>query len=162
MAGGFPEDAGFRYGTRDPETGVAWCWVSRAAAHAHPKGQLGAVEYLIVTYFLLAAAIKGWMIFGLGASGWTVPVVGILQLVTAAGLLARVPAALALAALQLVLTVVNGVGAFSVGHAYGPLIEVVLAIGIVAYLFEGERPNLIYRYRFQSRRGLDQSDTGEV
>ena len=148
----FPKDGQFSYGPRDPETGIAWCRVSREMAHAHPMGRLGPFEYAIVGYFLLAAAIKVWVILQAGISGWVMPLTGLLQVLTAIGLLARVPGALVLVVLQLVFTVVMALGSFNVSHSAMPLVELVIAVTIIGYLYEGKRPNLIYRYRFRSVR----------
>ena len=148
----FPKDGSFTYGPRDPETGEAWCYVSRKMAHEHPKGRLGPIEYAIVGYFLIAAGIKLMLIFQYGVPNWSMPLAGLLQILTALGLLWRVPGALVLVIVQLVVTVGQAVSSFGASQSAMPLIEVVLAIGIMAYLHEGVRPNLIYRYRFRSEK----------
>ena len=92
----FPKNGSFTYGPRDPETGEAWCYVSRKMAHEHPKGRLGPIEYAIVGYFLIAAGIKLMLIFQYGVPNWSMPLAGLLQILTALGLLWRVPGALVL------------------------------------------------------------------
>lgn len=149
-----------RRGKRDRETGIAWVQVSREAAHAHPMGQLDWMMYLIIGFFIATALTRGWMVAGQGVG----PVlgVGVLPLVTALLLWMRAaPARI----------VVVGTGLFALfgilSRGFDGLAEAGLAVSlwvlgellailaITIYLWEGDRPNLIYAHRFRSYRNAE-------
>ncbi len=154
------EPGEMRRGKRDRETGIAWVRVSREAAHAHPMGRLNWVMYLIIGFYLVTALTRGWMVAGQGM-GMVVAVAG-LPLVTALLLWMR-------AALARVLVV--GTGLFALfgilsrgfdGLAEAGLVvslwglgELIAILAITVYLWEGDRPNLIYARRFRSYRDAE-------
>ncbi|KAA0914735.1 hypothetical protein [Aquicoccus porphyridii] len=151
-----------RRGKRDRETGIAWVQVSREAAHGHPLGQLDWVMYLIIGFFLFAGLTRGWMVAGQGAGMALVLGVVALPLVTALLLWMR-------AALARVLVVGTGLfalfgilsrgfdGTADAGLAASLWVlgELIAILAITVYLWEGDRPNMIYAHRFRSYRDAE-------
>lgn len=156
-----------RRGKRNAETGVTWVQVSRETAHAHPMGRLNWLMYLIILYFLAVGVTKFWQVVDFGGTVWVAAAAAVLPLITGLLLWAK-------AALARVLVIVTGVLTvhFAVSSTFGmrtsdtvglaeaggagwaviSLVELVIVLAITIYMWEGDRPNLIYANRFRSFR----------
>lgn len=148
-----------RRGRRNRETGIAWVQVSREDAHAHPMGQLDWVLYLVIGFFVVAGLTRGWFVATGGGGAVLVAAVAALPLLTALLLWLR-------AALARVLVVGSGLftlfGILSrgfegmadagLGASLWVLGELVAILAITIYLWEGDRPNLVYANRYRSYR----------
>lgn len=148
-----PKDGRFEYGKFDPTTGAQWVYVSQTMARAHPKGRLGPALWAIVAFFAAEAGMKTYIAFAYDA-----PILLIgsgLQLLTALLLAIRAPWALVVALVQLGISIFGVVTDFSnteIEKDFMSLIGLLVSCGAAFYLFEGDRPNLIYRHRFRSFR----------
>lgn len=138
----------------DKITGIPWVYVTRAQAHAHPKGRLGPIEWTIAGVFLLVAVYKLWSVLDSGGAAWLALAVAIWPFLAGLGLIARVPWALVMAVISAGLTLFQLVRGLTGDRAPGDdgvayLVEMLIYAGILFYLMDGERPNLIYRYRYR-------------
>ncbi|MDQ2095389.1 hypothetical protein [Rhodalgimonas zhirmunskyi] len=161
-----------RRGKRNAETGVTWVQVSREAAHAHPMGKLNWLMVMIILYFLAVGVLKFWQVLGFGGGIGVALMGAALPLVT--GLLLWAKAAMArvlvivTGILTLLFTVAGGFGlrgmdtAQMVGGEFWAFIslgELIAVLAITIYMWEGDRPNLIYANRFRSFRDPDEGAT---
>lgn len=164
-----------RRGPRNAETGVAWVQVSREAAHAHPKGKLNWLMGLIILYFLAVGALKFWQVLSFGGGLGFALAVGALPFITGLLLWAKAALARVLVIVTGVLTLLFAVsGSFgivttdvggleAVGGTMGAvstLLEVVIVLAITIYMWEGDRPNLIYANRFRSYKDAEEGADG--
>ena len=144
--------------------GRHWVYLTAQEAHGHPKGGPGPVEYGMALWFSLIAAFEAVVNIGYGQFGPVQLVFTGLMLLCAVGLIIRAPWALVLAVLLAVRGMFGfvqliGGGAFEVPPVlalYG-VVNAIIGIGIVFYLIEGDRPNLIYRHRYRSYRAERQA-----
>jgi len=141
----------------DPYSRIPWVYVSRAEAHAHPKGQLGPVLYAICGFLILTGALKTVVFFMAGEPLWSVAISGVLPVFAGLGLYARMPFALVLTILMAGLTLFLAIlgmralaepGVTEIERVI-PLIDAVIAAAICFHLMDGDRPNLIYRHRYR-------------
>jgi len=147
----------------DKMTGIPWVYVGRAAAHAHPKGQLGPLEWAIAVFMILVGLGKIWALL---ADGSGVPMalgVAIWPVLAGVGLIIRIPWALVLTVISAGLTLLQlfrGLKGGIVGDmvAWIYLAEMLIFTGILFYLMDGERPNLIYRHRYRKYSVLRDGD----
>ncbi len=150
-----PNEIKFERMPRDPETGVAWVYVSRNMAHAHPLGQLGVVLWLIVGWLILTGLFKLYWLTQINAPLTVTLLAGALPFLAGVGLAMRVPWSVAMVMGMVGFTLfsmINGVA----GLGHWALAEMVLSMLVLFYLIEADRPNLIYRYRYRSfKRGSD-------
>ncbi len=130
-------------------SGIPWVYVTRAQAWAHPKGQLGVVLWGIGAFFIAVAIFKVYVIMNSGGDWWVAALTGALPLLTGVGILLRVPWAIYLAVVSAGLTVYGLIRGFGQETSVFYMAETVAYIGIVFYLIDGDRPNLIYRYRYR-------------
>ena len=145
--------------TEPDAMGRHWVYVTPAEAHAHPKGGPGPLEYGMALWFALIAAFEAVINLGYGQFGIVQLVFTALMVSCAVGLILRTPWAMVLAVLLAVREMFGfvqliGGGAFEVPPLlalYG-VINAIIGIGIVFYMVEGDRPNLIYRHRYRSYR----------
>lgn len=139
----------FEKGHQDPYSETRWVYVSRAMAHGHPKGKLGPVLYLIVAVLICVGAYKSYLVIAGGEPAWVAAIVGGIPILAGLGLLIRMPWSIVL------VVFVAGVSLFGFINSVGQsdlwvLLENVAALGLLFYLVEGDRPNLIYRHRYRS------------
>jgi len=135
--------------------GAHWIYVPREIAHAHPKGRPGIVIYLIAAWLAATGGLEVALMLA-GRVPWWAGLLGGLSMLTALGLLMRAPIAMIFAIILPVrhtvgmiggVTVLTGVSQFD---AVFVLVQAIIPIGIIFYLLEAERPNLIYRLRYRS------------
>ena len=154
-----PEEGRFEYGKMDKQTGAQWVHVTPEMARAHPQGKLNLPLWLITGVFAAFGLLQ--LVEFAQFGDWLALFKAVLQLLTAIMLVMRAPISLMLAGAQLLLSVFGAVtggmlkNMSELGETGG---FVVLAYLIFCglslfYLFEGDRPNLIYRHRFRSFRG---------
>lgn len=162
---------------RDFYSGVPWVNVTPQQARAHPKGQLGVVLWAIALYFLASAAWKFYVASTFDVGVMVVLLNGIWPLLAGVGLILRVPWSVFMAIVSAATTVWavirssratatlynSSEGAASMGFlqgvfgidSYGDaffvllLVELIIHIGILFHLMDGDRPNLIYRHRYR-------------
>ena len=144
----------------EPDTfGRHWVYVAVEDALAHPKGRPGPAEYAIALWFAGIGAFEAALNLSFAAFGVVQAVFTVLLLGCALGLILRAPWAYVLAVLLAVREMFGfiqliGGGAFGVPPAlalYG-VVNAIIGTGIIFYLVEGDRPNLIYRHRYRSYR----------
>ncbi len=129
-------------------TGIPWVYVTGDQARNHPKGHLNLILWAVVAYFLGIAALKfGWVISAGGGIGIAL-LNSIWPFLTGLGLAFRVPWAVIMASVAAGLTVWALLRGFGDG-SLGPLAETIANVGILFYLIDGDRPNLIYRHRYR-------------
>lgn len=130
-------------------SGVPWVHVTPAEARAHPMGRPGPLLIGIGLFFIATAAWKGWATLAAGAGvGWAVAN-SAWPFLTGLGLIFGVPWAVVMAGISAALTLwflVRNLGADG-GLYY--LFEMIAYTGILFYLVDGERPNLVYRHRYR-------------
>ncbi|WP_137699931.1 hypothetical protein [Marimonas lutisalis] len=144
------------------ETGMSWVTVSREEAHAHPKGQLNWLIYLIIVYFAVVAGLKAWVVTQFGGGALLMLGASVLPLLTAGLLWLRAALARVLVVASGILTVFQtmnsgfrGLAELGMGSALYGLAEIVIILVITIYMWEGERPNLIYANRYRRYEGTD-------
>ncbi len=148
---------------QDTYSGIPWVYVSRAEVWAHPKGQLTGLLWAIALYLILAGIGKAGLLIGQGVPvGWAL-LLGAFPLACGMGLILRAPWAVVLAAVSAGLTVFQLLGGLGQVGALGgnavdfgglspqfwTLIHLLISVGIVFYLIDGDRPNFIYRHRYR-------------
>lgn len=134
-------------------SGIPWVYITPQQARALPTGKLNLVLYLIAFYFVLIGLFKFALILSFGAGLGTALLNGVLPVLTGLGLLARVPWSIIMALVSAILTVwflIRGTQ-FSAedGSVVFQMLETILNVGILFYLTEADRPNLIYRHRYR-------------
>ena len=147
--------------------GYHWVHVTPEAAHRHPRGRPGAVLWAIAAWFGASGGLEVALALAAGAPLWS-GALGLASLVTAAGLILRVPWAYVAAVLlpaRFVIGFVQSVGGGAVGLTGSAqadqvfvLVQAVIAVAVIFHLLEGERPNLIYRHRYRSYRAERQAE----
>jgi len=146
-------------GKRDKLTGERWVYVSRNAAHNHAKGQMHWSFWLVAAWLAVSAVAKyrlGLEISGVGfaiAAGFLPAFIALLVLLRAP--IARI-LLIAFGFFTIYVTVKGG--AFDSGIA--GLIDMLITVSVTIWMWEGERPNLAYGYRFRSRRWDDENKDG--
>lgn len=148
-----PENGKFEYGPRDPVTGERWVYVSREMAHAHPKGKLGPVLYMIVLYLVAVAGVRVYEFVQFGFEPLFL-FLSILPMLAAVGLYFRIPFALVLVVLILGFGVIGLVTRIETLTIFG-LGQLAVWMAILFYLLTDARANLIYRHRYRSLKGPD-------
>ncbi|MGH1459453.1 MAG: hypothetical protein ACRBBT_11195 [Paracoccaceae bacterium] len=155
----WPEKGVFIRGETDKATGAQWVYVTPQMARAHPKGRLSLWLWLIVTYFAAVATLRGIEVMHYGAM--PLAQMGIMigiPLVCAALLALRAPWGAPLVIVLSVLSVVGSVSHISEADPVA-LFNTIVLIGVAVYLYDADRPNLIYRHRYRSYKSLDR-DSG--
>ena len=147
-----PEDRHF--GRRDKIIGERWVYVSRAAAHAHPKGHLHWSFWLIALWLIWVAVTK--FRFGFESGGTVLGfAMAFLPAFTAVLVLLRAPIARILLIALGIFTIYVTVKSGALGSGMRVLIDMLVTVTVTIWMWEGERPNLAYGYRFRSRGGSD-------
>ena len=146
-------------------SGVPWENVTASQAHAHPLGKLGLILWAIVTYFIGIAVLKFWLTLDFGAGFGTAFLNGIWPLLVGIGLALRVPWAVIMAMISAALTVYALVRGLGGDGSLITLFETIANVGILFYLIDGDRPNLIYRHRYSKYSAVegdgDESDANK-
>jgi len=129
-------------------SGIPWVYVTGEQARNLPKGRLNPTLWLIVGYFILVAALGFWLAFYYRAGLGTALVYGVLPLLTGLGLAFRIPWSVVMA------MIVTGLSAYGLirglgGNSVLALLQTIANMGILFYLVDGDRPNLIYRHRYR-------------
>lgn len=138
-------------------TGIPWVYITGEQARSLPRGQLNLTLWLIVGYFILNAAIGVALVLTFDAGLGTALLYGILPLLTGLGLAFRVPWSVVLAMVATGLSayaLIRGLG----GNGILALLQTIANIGILFYLVDGDRPNLIYRHRYRKYSVEDGTD----
>lgn len=140
-------------------SGLPWINITAEQARGHPQGQLGAVLWLIAIYFTFIGVLKFVLVLSFGAGIGTALLNGIWPVLTGLGLAFRVPWAVIMAAVSAGLTVYALVRGLGGDGSVVTLFETLINVGILIYLVEGDRPNLIYRHRFRKYSADRDADT---
>ena len=144
----------------DAYTGIPWVYIDPDQARALPQGKLGLVLWLIVVYFVAIAVLKfGWVI-SLGAGLGIAVLNSIWPLLAGAGLALRSPWSMVMAMIASAVTVLALARGLGEGSSLINLLETILNIGILFYLIDGDRPNLIYRHRYR-KYSVERADAAE-
>ena len=142
-------------GKERPEfySGIPWVHVTPEQARNLPQGTLNAPLIAISLYFLLIGMFKFGLLFSNGAGVGVALLNGAWPFLTGVGLALRVPWSIVMALISSTLTVWALVRGSQAGVVDGarlyPLFETIINVGILFYLVDGDRPNLIYRHRFR-------------
>lgn len=149
--------------TQPDSFGRHWVYVGKDLALAHPKGKLSMLLIAIVAWFLIAGIFEIWAftlsarLFGLFA--------GLLLLISAYGLFRRSEWVWRIATLTpfyfLFQLFFNIRAAGSSGENF--VIAIMVANALVGfliafYLYEGDRPNFIYRHRYRSYKAENDAE----
>ncbi len=142
-------------------SGIPWVQVTPQQARGLPQGKLNTALYVIGLYFIGIGLFKFGVVLSVGAGFGTAVLNGVWPVLTGIGLLMRVPWSIIMAMVSATLTVWFLIRGTQVGVADGnsliPMIETLINVGILFYLVEGERPNLIYRHRYR-KYSVEQGD----
>jgi len=137
-------------------TDIPWVDVTPEQARTLSGGKLGPIIWLIAIYFLGIGALK-FVLFlqadqGLGAAVLN----SIWPLLAGIGLVLRVPWSIVMAVIASGVTVFFLVTRLGLGDV-ATLLETIINVGVLFYLVDGDRPNLIYRHRFR-KYSLEDAD----
>ena len=139
-------------------SGIPWVFVTPEQARAHSKGTLGFWLWLIVVYFIATAILKFYLSISYNA-GLTIAILNsIWPLFVGLGLAIRAPWAVILAAISAALTVFALVRGLGGNGTLITLFETLMNVGILFYLVDSDRPNLIYRHRYRKYSAVDADD----
>lgn len=138
--------------------GRHWVYVSRAQAQGHPKGRPGLALHLIALWFVSVGAFELVLAVTFGLPLWSLAL-SLLTCFTALGLILRIPWVYLLAVILPVRQLfgfLELVGGGAVGmqplEAIYAVANAMIAMGVIFHMLEGDRPNLIYRFRYRSYR----------
>ncbi|WP_375280515.1 hypothetical protein [Pseudooctadecabacter sp.] len=163
--------------------GVPWVNITPEQARNHPKGKPGVILWAIALYFIVTGLWKFYAAWDFGLAGWLVVLAGIWPFLAGVGLLMRVPWSVFMAIVSAGLTVwalfrssrataelynsfegatqtgflhaLFGVDGYTDGFFVILLVELLIQVGILFYLMDGDRPNLIYRHRYRQYSAND-------
>ncbi|MEM6477591.1 MAG: hypothetical protein AAF647_00955 [Pseudomonadota bacterium] len=145
--------------TEPDALGRHWVYVTPDEAFAHKKGRPGLAEYAMALWFGGIGAFEAALSLSFGAFGPVQGIFAVLLLACAIGLIFRAPWSFVLAILLAVREMFGfvqliGGGAFDLPllFAFYGVVNAIIGIGIIFYMIEGDRPNLIYRHRYRSYR----------
>lgn len=137
-------------------SGIPWVYVAPDQARAHPKGQLGPVLWAIVAYFIAIAILKTVLTLNYGLGYGVAAFNGGWPLIVGLGLAFRIPWAIILSAVSAGLTVYALVRGLGGDGSLFTLFELIANVGILFYLIDADRPNLIYRHRYRKYSVIDE------
>ena len=146
--------------TQPDSFGRQWIYVTEAEVRSHKKGHFGIVIWMICLWF----ACVGGLEIVLGSSS-SLPrlVYGVLVFMTGAGLVVRNRLAYLFALFIPIIFLIRffseatGYGTVMVSPAqYYDLLNALVTVGVCFYMFEGDRPNFIFRRRYRSYRAESQ------
>lgn len=144
----------------DYYSGIPWVYVEPEKARAHPKGKLNAVMWLIVAYFLAVAVLKVYLSFRYGAGFAVAFLNAIWPLLAGLGLALRVPWSIVMAMVSAGLTIYALLQGVEGPNPLLTLGQTIINVGILFYLIDGDRPNLIYRHRYR-KYSVENAETAE-
>lgn len=158
--------------SRDQYSGIPWVDVTPEQARAHPKGNLGVALWVISLYFIGVSVVKLILSVSYGGGFGVVLLNCIWPFLAGLGLILRVPwsvfmviVSTAITAyglmrgLQVQFTLPEGAPQPDAWQTLPYLFEMIASVGILFYLIDGDRPNLIYRHRYrQYSAGEDAAD----
>lgn len=130
-------------------SGIPWVNVTAQEAHAHPLGKLGPIEWAIALYFIALATLKVGLTLAYGFGFGNAFLNGIWPFLVGLGLALRVPWAVIMALISAALTAYALVRGLGGGGSLITLFEMIASVGILFYLIDADRPNLIYRHRYR-------------
>ena len=130
-------------------SGIPWVNVAPQQARAHPKGKLNLVLWAIVAYFIGIGSLKFGLALSYGAGFGIALLNGIWPFLTGIGLALRVPWAIIMATIAALLTIYALVRSLGGDGSLVILLQTLANVGILFYLVDGDRPNLIYRHRYR-------------
>lgn len=145
----------------DAYSGVPWVHVDPQVARAHPKGRLTPALHVISVYLVLVGLLKLWLFAGAGYAPGVILLGGLLPVLAGVGLWLRLPWAVVVA------LVMAGFNLYAFVRNVGAnpdvllLFDGIVSVGIIFYLVEGDRPNLIYRHRYRKYSVLDRDKDGD-
>jgi len=140
----------------DPGAGIPWVDVTPQQARAHPKGRPGLTLYVIIAYLIVSGLFKLWAFTGAGYPVTVIVLGGALPVITGLGLWARMPWAIIVAIIMAGFTLYAFARNIGADPSMLLLVDALVAVSMIFYLVEGDRPNLIYRHRY--RRYSDLKD----
>ncbi|MDE0968616.1 MAG: hypothetical protein OSA51_04335 [Octadecabacter sp.] len=142
----------------DYYSGIPWVFVTPEQARAHPKGVLGFWLWVIVVYFIATAFLKFYLSLNYN-EGLTIAILNsVWPLFVGFGLAIRAPWAVIMAAISAALTVFALVRGLGGNGSLITLFETLMNVGILFYLVDSDRPNLIYRHRYRKYSIKDSYD----
>jgi hypothetical protein len=141
------------YGAPDTVTGERWVHVSRAAAHAHPKGRLHWAFWLVALWLFGVAVWEFRAGLAAGSIGWAAAL-AVLPCVTGVLVLLRAPIARILLIIVAATTIYGSVTT-GLDGGFAQLAKVLVSMALTIWMWEGERPNLAYGYRFRGKANPD-------
>lgn len=142
----------------DYYSGIPWVYVDPDQARAHPMGKLGLAMWLIVAYFIAVAIMKVYLSFSYGAGAGVAFLNAIWPFLAGVGLALRVPWSIVMAMISAGLTIYALLQGVEGPNPLLSLGQTIANVGILFYLIDGDRPNLIYRHRYRKysvERGED-------
>lgn len=130
-------------------SGIPWVYITPTQARSLSKGALGPVLWAIVAYFLFVAGLKFWWVLSVGGGLGIAVLNSIWPFLAGAGLALRVPWAMVMAMIAAAVTIYALVRGLGGDGSLIVLAETVANVGILFYLIDADRPNLIYRHRYR-------------
>jgi hypothetical protein len=142
--------------TRPDSFGRQWIYVTDSQVRDHPKGHFGVFIWIICLWF---ACVGGLEIVLGGLSSMPRLVYGVFVFITAVGLVLRNRLAYLMALFVPMIFLIRffsqatGYGTTTISAAqYYDLFNALIAVAVCFYMFEGDRPNFIFRRRYRSYR----------
>ena len=142
--------------TRPDSFGRQWIYVTDLQVRDHPKGHFGVFIWIICLWF---ACVGGLEIVLGGLSSMPRLVYGVFVFITAVGLVLRNRLAYLMALFVPMIFLIRffsqatGYGTTTISLAqYYDLVNALIAVAVCFYMFEGDRPNFIFRRRYRSYR----------
>jgi hypothetical protein len=146
-------------------SGIPWVSVSPEQARDHPKGALGPLLWVIVAYFISIAVLRLTLSLYYGAGPMIALFNFIFPFLVGLGLAFRSPWAVIFAAISAGLTVFSLLRGLGGDGNLITLFETLANVGILFYLVDADRPNLIYRHRYRKYSVADagpDADAGDA
>lgn len=142
--------------TQPDSFGRQWIYVTDAQVRGHSKGHFGIFIWIVCLWFSCVGGLE--IILG-SSSSLPRLVFGILVFLVGAGLVVRNRLAYLLALFVPIIFLIRffsqatGYGTAMVTPAqYYDLVNALVTVGVCFYMFEGDRPNFIFRRRYRSYR----------
>jgi len=139
---------------------IPWVDVTPEQARVLSKGTLGPVLWLISLYFLGVAVLNFVLVVQSGGGLMAAVLSSIWPFLAGLGLVLRVPWSIVMAMIASGITVFFLVTSMGLGDVF-LLVETLINVGVLFYLVDADRPNLIYRHRFRKYSVEDAAPAGE-